>query len=144
MSRLIESYPHLGELPPLLRDTVTGTPDRRPGSVRRTATIDMAWTTREEPMQLIGRARDLVTPADGDARTLAEASMNATIVGYRKIGSLEVTPHRENIGDLVGCVGGSDLRTAIERALPGEREAATPLYLLLDDIAGTSLIGGFV
>jgi hypothetical protein len=28
--------------------------------------------------------------------------------------------------------------------LPGERAAATPLHLLLDDIAGTSLIAGFV
>jgi hypothetical protein len=35
------------------------------------------------------------------------------------------------------------LRSAIDEALPGERESATPLYLLLDDIAGTSLIAGF-
>ena len=36
-------FPHLADLPPTLSDTTTGTPDRRPASVRRTATIDMTW-----------------------------------------------------------------------------------------------------
>ena len=48
------------------------------------------------------------------------------------------------IEGLVGAQGGTYLRGAIDEVLPGERAAATPLHVLLDDIAGTSLIAGFV
>ena len=58
--------------------TVSGpaeaTPPRRPGSVRRTATIDMCWPGGwGTQMRMMGRARDLLTPAGGaPARVLAE------------------------------------------------------------------------
>jgi hypothetical protein len=138
------SMPHLADLPPNLDDSVSGTPARRLGSVRRTSTIDMVWPGGEDtPLHLVGRARDLLTPAAGAPTVLDEASMLVTIPGSRTVGAIEVTPDRAGITGLVGAVGGADLRTAIDRVLPGERDAATPLYLLLDDIAGTSLIAGF-
>jgi hypothetical protein len=62
----------------------------------------------------------------------------------RRITAIEATPPRPGIERLVGSQGGTYLRSAIDEALPGEREAATPLHLMLDDIAGTSLIAGFV
>jgi hypothetical protein len=140
----IASMPHLSDLPANLDDSVTGTPVRRPGSVRRTSTIDMVFPEGYgTPLELVGRARDLLTPVAGPPRVLEEASMLVSIPGSRTVGAISVTPDRPAIGDLVGAVGGSDLRKAIERVLPGEREAATPLHFLLDDIAGTSLIAGF-
>jgi hypothetical protein len=36
------------------------------------------------------------------------------------------------------------LRAVLDQVLPGEREAGSPLYLLLDDLSGASLIAGFV
>ena len=66
-----------------------------------------------------------------------------TIGNDRRIDAIEVVPERPGIEDLVGTQGGTYLRTAIDHVLPGEREAATPLHLLLDDVAGTSLIAGF-
>lgn len=137
-------FPHLEGLPPTLKDSTVGTPDRRPGSVRRTSTLDMVWPDGlGTDLNLVGRSRDLMTPRAGDAEVLAEATMRVVVGEGRKVLEAEVTPTREGIGGLVGAVGGSELRGAIERVLPGEREAATPLYLLLDDIAGTSLIAGF-
>ena len=59
------------------------------------------------------------------------------------IAAIECVPAQPGIGRLVGAQGGSYLRTAIDDAVPGERERATPLHVLLDDIAGTSLIAGF-
>jgi hypothetical protein len=138
------SMSHLSDLPANLDDSVTGTPSRRPGSVRRTTTIDMVWPRGYgTPLQLVGRARDLLTPVAGQPAVLDQASMVVEIPGSRTVGAIAVTPDRPGIEGLVGTVGGSNLRTAIDRVLPGEREAATPLYLLLDDIAGTSLIAGF-
>jgi Protein of unknown function (DUF2889) len=140
----VRSMPHLSDLPANLDDSVTGTPARRPGSVRRTSTIDMVWPGGYGThLHLVGRARDLLTPTAGEASVLDEATMLVEIPGSRTVGAIEVTPERPGIEGLVGCVGGSDLRNAIDRVLPGEREAATPLHLLLDDIAGTSLIAGF-
>jgi Protein of unknown function (DUF2889) len=96
-----------------------------------------------EPLELAGRARDLLTPVAGPPAVIDEATMQVTIPGSRTVGAISVTPTRPGIQGLVGAVGGSDLRNAIERVLPGEREAATSLHFLLDDIAGTSLIAGF-
>jgi hypothetical protein len=134
-----------GPLPEPLDDSQAGTPARQPGSARRTTSIDMVWPDGlGSPLHLVGRARDLLTPESGEPVVLAEAEMHATIGEERRVGSIETVPERPGIQGLVGKQGGSYLRSAIDEVLPGEREAATPLYLLLDDIAGTSLIAGFV
>ena len=132
-------------LPEPLDDSQTGTPDRRPGSVRRTSSIDMTWPDGVEAgLHLVGRARDLLTTAAGEAVVLDEAEMRAVVDDMRTIRAIESTPHRPGIEGLVGAQGGTYLRGAIDEHLPGEREAATPLHLVLDDVAGTSLIAGFV
>jgi hypothetical protein len=95
-------------------------------------------------LHLLGRARDLVTTRTGGAVVVDEAAMHAVVDMERRIESIEATPPRPGIEGLVGAQGGTYLRSAIDAALPGEREAATPLHMLLDDIAGTSLIAGFV
>jgi Protein of unknown function (DUF2889) len=133
------------ELPPALDDSVIGTPARRPDSVRRTASIDMVWPDGlGTPLNLVGRSRDLLTTPDDEPVVLGEAEMLVTIGPNRTVASIAVVPERPGIERLVGTQGGSRLRGAIDEVLPGEREAATPLHLLLDDIAGTSLIAGFV
>lgn len=122
----------------------TGTPARRANSVRRTATIDMTWPDGiGTPLHLVGRARDLVTAGDGDPFVAGDAGIHATIAENRTIASITAYPERPGIDALVGAQGGSYMRAAIDAALPGEREAATPLHVLLDDLAGTSLIAGF-
>ena len=102
----------------------------------------LARRVRHSPAPRRARA-DLVTTAEGAPVVVGEAEMLVTIGANRTVESVETVPHRDGIDQLVGTQGGSYLRSAIETALPGEREAATPLHLLLDDVAGTSLIGGF-
>ena len=144
IAKLAEQHPHLAGLPPTPRNTLVGTPDRRPGSVRRTATIDMTFPAGAEgELSLLGRARDLLTPLEGEARVLDQAEMRARTDLLRTVTAIETAPERSGLEQLVGSKGGNELRTAIDRVLPGEREAATPLHMLLDDIAGTSLIAGF-
>jgi hypothetical protein len=134
----------IDDLEPPPDDSVTGTPPRRPGSVRRTANINMVWPGGiGTPLQLRGRARDLHTRADGTAVVLDQASMVVDVGVGRTIEGITVEPERENIGRMVGAQGGSRLRTAIDDAVPGEREQGTPLHFILDDIAGATLIAGF-
>jgi hypothetical protein len=132
-------------LPEPLDDSQTGTPPRRPGSARRTSSIDMVWPDGVgTALHLVGRARDLVTTRTSQAVVVDESSMRAVVALDRTVTAIESDPPRPGIEGLVGAQGGTYLRTAIDEVLPGERAAATPLHLLLDDIAGTSLIAGFV
>ncbi len=143
-SETLETHPHLATLPANLDDSQTGTPPRRPGSVRRTATIDMVWPGGfETPLVLEGRARDLLTASDESTLELDHGRMTVEIGEPRTVTAIRVAPEREGIERLVGAVGGSQLRGAIDEVVPRERAAGTPLHLLLDDIAGTSLIAGF-
>lgn len=120
-------------------------PVRRPGSIRRTSTIEFTWPTGfGKAMAMDGRARDAFTPAGGGGpRIIDETRVSATITLERTIEAITVEPANPGIAGLVGCRGGGHLRSAIEEHLPGQRESGTPLYLVLDDISGTSLIAGF-
>jgi hypothetical protein len=61
----------------------------------------------------------------------------------RVITSIATEPLHAGLAELVGARGGGGYRRALETALPGEREAGAPLYYLLHDVAGCSLIAGF-
>jgi hypothetical protein len=92
-------------------------------------------------MRLIGRARDIVTPRAGGAPVLcAEDSFDAVLKTDRTIVSIEADPPRLNLTRLVGTRGGGRLRQALEQYIPEERRNSTPLYLILDDISGASLV----
>ena len=123
-------------------DSVVGTPDRHPGSVRRTAHINVTWPGGEgAPMRLTGRGRDLLTPSSGDPQPIAYDEMDME-VDEQLIASVEVRPAREGVKALVGSHSSRRFRSSLDAALPGERAAGTPLYFMLDDIAILSRIGG--
>lgn len=117
-------------------------PGRQAGSVRRTSTIDIDWPEgRGGIMRAVGRARDILTPEASDAPiVLAEDAIEAMLGADRSITSLTSVPQRTAIAQLVGSRAGGRLRGAIASVLPEERQAGSPLYLLLDDLAGASLI----
>jgi Protein of unknown function (DUF2889) len=119
------------------------TPPRRPGSVRRTATIHMRWPAGlGSQMRMLGRARDLLTPGDGGpARILAEDVLHVGAAPDRTIEDIRAVPDRPALERLVGARGGGRLRSLLASVVPSECEA--PLYLLLDDLSGATLVGGF-
>jgi Protein of unknown function (DUF2889) len=127
------------------RQSAGPAPLRRPGSVRRTSSIDVSWPDgRAGAMRMDGRAHDIVTPSTGGAPVVrAEDSFVAWLKLDRTITAIEATPSRPALARLVGARGGGGLRQALEEAAPDERRNATPLYLILDDISGTSLVSGW-
>ena len=91
-----------------------------------------------------GRARDLLTLDDvGQPVVLAEDSFTARLTPTRQILEIAAVPPRADIVGLVGARAGGQLRRAINDVLPQERAQGTPLYLLLDDIAGSSLVAAW-
>jgi len=127
---------------PTVRGPAPPTPPRHPWSVRRTSTIDTCWPNgMGTDLQMVGRARDLLTTSDADAPVVvAEDSFTARLTPGRQIIEIDALPPREGLAKLAGAQAGRQLRTAIADSMPSEMERGTPLYLLLDDIAGASLV----
>lgn len=132
-------------LPPAPRNSAGASPLRRPGSIRRTSSIDTVWPDgRAGAMSMTGRARDIVTlEAGGPPVICAEDAFRARLQWDRTIVEIAATPARPRIEKLVGARGGGYLRQALDQVLPHERREATPLHLILDDISGASLVAGW-
>lgn len=119
-------------------------PLRRPNSIRRTTSIDMTWPEgRYQNMQFNAIGRDIFTGCNGEISVLNSDQFDAKIAQDRTILAIEATPPRETIEQLVGFKGGGYLREKLEQILPEEKLNGSPLYLMLDDLSGTSLIAGW-
>jgi hypothetical protein len=92
-------------------------------------------------MWLQARARDAATARAGEAPTVcAEDSYEARLTPERAIAAIAAEPPRPGLAQLIGARAGGGLRQAVEAAVPDERRRATPLHLILDDMAGASLV----
>ncbi len=129
----------------LVRNPSTSTPLRAANSIRRTSHIDMirTGTTTQDGVLLVGAARDTKTDAEGVGSILAEASVRATVGRGRVLEELEIDPAGSDVSQLLGRVVASGFRAAVDEAIPLEREAQSPLYLLLDDLPVAALISGY-
>jgi len=115
-------------------------PLRRPGSVRRTMSIDIDWPGGQEaPSRFRGRARDIMTPIGGGDPLLLAEDIVAGHLERRAIVDIESSSHRD-MASLVGERAGAHLRSALDRVLHGEKLAGAPIYLVLDDLAGASFV----
>ena len=119
-------------------------PLRRPGSLRRTTSIEVRWPAgMGEAAGMTGRARDLRTPPDGGAPTvLATAGFAITASPKREIMSIATDPPHPRSQALVGVRAGGASREALAAAMGDVRGG--PLFQLVDDFAGTSLVAGFI
>ena len=89
-----------------------------------------------------GRCRDLVTrkvPADAEEARVDHVV--AELNWERVIQSVQC--RRLDLSALVGARGGGHLRAVLDEHIHAERMLGTPLYLLLDDISGASLVSGW-
>jgi len=120
-------------------------PRRRPLSVRRTSSIDVTWPEGPEKNgKFHGQGRDIFTPESGGKPEIISADeLFAEISRDRTIRSIHSQPHRENLEQLIGVRGGGYLRTALNETLPVEQAKGSPLYLLVDDLSGASLVCGW-
>ncbi|HEU4430312.1 MAG TPA: DUF2889 domain-containing protein [Myxococcota bacterium] len=123
-----------------------GTLARAPRSLRRTATTDMLRPDGlHGELVLVGRARDLWTDDRGDGRVLGEAGYEARVEfeAMRTLRELRTTPERVAAQKLLGARVTTGFRSQLDAALPGERDARSLLYLLLDDAPVATLVSGY-
>ena len=125
------------------RGSAASAPPRRPGSVRRTATLDFTW-----PDGLAGntvldaRARDLGTADDGTVTVLAEAAVRMVTDQGRIITEIGSAPELPGLADLAGESAMSGFRRRLAGTGAVSTLVGTPLYQLLDDVPGATLVSG--
>jgi Protein of unknown function (DUF2889) len=124
----------------------TGTPDRRPGSVRRTVSLDLVRPDGLEGVLVMeGRGRDLATRPDGTATVLARTTVRVVVdfMGDRHVLDITSDPPEPALAGLVGGSTTSGFRAAATAAVPEDRRSGSLLYQLLDDVPiGVMISGG--
>ena len=132
------------------RGSVLSAPPRPPDSVRRTATLDFTWPDGLNGTAVLdARARDLRTSAGGAVTTVAEAALSIVTDARRVISEITAMPGLPGLDRLAGESAMAGFRRRLAevtaaavmdtgaRAGPG-----TPLYQLLDDVPGATLVSG--
>ncbi|MFN3472595.1 MAG: DUF2889 domain-containing protein [Blastomonas sp.] len=129
---------------PFARQSAGPSPRRRPRSVRRTTSIDSEWPDGfGQPWRMTGQARDLLTCADSlDATVLASAEYRILVSPKRQILKIEATPAHPLMGDMVGVRAGGASRALLNDRLGALR--GSPLFQILDDYAGASLVAEWI
>ncbi|MBA2933775.1 DUF2889 domain-containing protein [Sphingomonas sp. CGMCC 1.13654] len=104
-------------------------------------TLDAIWLEGEDgPASFAGDARDIWTAADGAAPTTLREAHIDVVARQRVIERISGVPDRAEFAALAGARAGGHLRQAVDAAFHAERMAGAPLYLLLDDLAGATLV----
>jgi hypothetical protein len=112
-------------------------PARRPGSIRRTVSLQSAWPDGPgAPVVITGRARDLYSDADGNGHILGGDSISVGLNPDGRIVFVEGSRQQEALKSLAGSRPGGEMRKAVAARLPEEALAETCLNRLLDDLAG--------
>lgn len=129
---------------PLARQSAGTAPPRQPGSVRRTTSIDSEWPEGfGTPVAMTGRARDILTPVEGGAPVeIGRGEFSITASQAREILAIAVTPPHPRVAELIGVRAGGASREALKTVL-GDR-VGSPLFQVLDDFAGASLVGNWI
>jgi Protein of unknown function (DUF2889) len=121
----------------------SGTPARRPGSVRRTTTVDATRPDGWGGLRLVGRGRDLLTRTDGSTEVLAAATSDVDIAytAGPVVQAVRTDPPVDGLDAIVGRTASSGFRAVIDRSVGVPRGSL--LYLLLDETPASTLVSGF-
>lgn len=118
-------------------------PARRPGSVRRTLTLDFTWPEGMDGDVVVdGRARDLLTSAEAVVDTAETATLEVRTDRRRVITAVRSRPELEGLDGLVGAASMSGFRRRLGEVVGARVEELGACYQLLDDIPGATLVSG--
>jgi len=135
--------PHQGHGP---REPAESVPEALPGSVRRTATLDILRPDGlDGQIVLRGEARDARWDDGGEEAVLAAVTVDATVAvaPAPTLVTLASRPARPALERLAGRAALSGLRGALRAAVPADFADAGLLALVLDDLPVAVLISGY-
>lgn len=145
-ARLVASLPHGPRHP------VVGTPPRRPGSVRRTTSIEQGWpdlvaltTGTHDGTAIAVRAvgRDLLTRPDGTGVVLDETRLTLEVDAAATVTAVATEPPLPPLAGLVGTPSRSGFRARAAALIPEVWQRYDVLRQLLEDVPLAALIASY-
>lgn len=130
----------MAELPHGPHEPLGWTPPRRPGSVRRTTSIDQRRGEPGDGQQVVACGRDLLTRADGTTEVVDAVALTATVDAMGTIVAIDTEPPVPELRELVGGHMSKGMRGRLDELLPAHRVGGTLLLQLLDDFPMAALI----
>lgn len=129
-------------------EPTTSTPPRRPGSIRRTTSLDSLRVTDDltGPVRVVARARDLFTEPDGRARTLGQAELVVEVGGRLDpaITSISSNPALSVLSGLLGRSAMAGFRASMRQLTADHLTPGDLLFNVLDDLPVALLVAGVV
>ena len=127
------------------RSPLADTPSRRPGSIRRTASIDTVRPAGSDPARTVdARAREVFTGPDGTATTIGTTRLAARVDPRTySLVAISSEPADPRLDVLVGVTVGSGFRRRLAEVLDGPDDQLSLAFLLLDDLPGAQLVAGY-
>jgi Protein of unknown function (DUF2889) len=125
-------------------EPTTGTPARRPGSVRRTTTVDSLRPNGVgERFILRGTGRDLITRSDGTAETALDGHVELELAyeGGAIVKAISTSPEVAGVDALIGKRATTGFRAVIDDDTASER--GDLVYLMLEEIPVSTLVSGY-
>ena len=125
----------------------TTCPRRRPGSLRRTTTADgVRRHGLLQELEIVGRARDLLTHVDGRAEVIGTAELMVVVdfLPDRLIRSVATRPPTAGLDALVGRRATNGFRLALQLASPERHEDGSLAAALLEDIPNVTMLSRLV
>lgn len=134
----------LATLPQGPRSPVVATPPRRPGSIRRTTSLEQGWApSADGTVAVSGRGRDLLTRPDGTVEVVDEVTLALAVTAAGTVGAIGADPPVAGLDAVVGAPNRSGFRAAVDAAVPGLAPTGRVLHQLLDDVPLAALIASY-
>lgn len=134
------------EIPvPGLAGPLAATPERLPGSARRTSHVDVvrAAPTWDSDTVLTAAAREVVTPAGGPPEHVAGATLRIETRGpAAAVAGIVSDPAEAALAEVLGTPLMAGFRKAAARAVPDHAARSSLLHRLLDDAPLAFLVSG--
>lgn len=119
-------------------------PVLRPGVMRRTTSIDMHWPEgRGAAAHFDARSRDAFVMANGALQIVDAHAITGQASLARLISNVEAGQDVRIGPALEGLRAGGQVRAKLRELFPAEADREAGLYLLLDDLAGATLVGNW-
>jgi hypothetical protein len=132
-------------LPTGPQDPLAETPPRRPGSIRRTVSLDQRRGDPGQPQHLACRGRDLLTQPDGTTEIVDDGHVEVEVDPSGTVVAISGAVKGEAL-DLEALVGGSvskGLRSRADELVAAQGRRGTVLHQLLDDLPMAALISTY-
>jgi hypothetical protein len=126
-------------LPAATRRPQSRTPDRAPGSIRRSSHIGVRTSDDSADLRVHGAVRDVRTDREGNGRVVGDATLDCVVATDRSVTSITSNPPEAALSTLVGQVAHRGWRAAARDVVGVD----SPLSSLLDDVPIALLLSSY-